>query len=326
MEPVNKLVQQFLKGQSINGHEAREQYLKAAEQIKADPEIREFWAENQDKLADDAFKRSVPKLREYLLVRDKIKKNEATFIPGYVPKLVVSDHLVEITYEPSPETVAKQKAEQVSRRVTTISMAKGVKKAYLKDFDTSDVKRLNALYEVAKFTNKYLDDSKFTPGYYIYGPLGVGKTFLLGAMANDLADHKVSTTMVHFPSFATEMKASISDNSYLEKIDAVKKSPILMIDDIGAGTLSTWIRDEVLGVILEYRMQQELPMFFSSNLSMKQLEKSWLQVNNHGDTEPLKAMRLMERIRFLSQEVAILTKDRRELSEDYDEKKEENSD
>lgn len=35
-----------------------------------------------------------------------------------------------------------------------------------------------------------------------------------------------------------------------------------MIDDIGADSMSSWVRDEVLGVILEYRMQQQLPTFF----------------------------------------------------------------
>lgn len=51
-----------------------------------------------------------------------------------------------------------------------------------------------------------------------------------------------------------------------EKLDAVKRSPILMIDDIGADAMSSWIRDEVFGVILQYRMQEQLPTFFSSNL------------------------------------------------------------
>lgn len=313
MEPVSKYVKQFLKDRSINGKGAHESYKQAVDQIKSDPEIVQFVKDHQSQLASDAVLRSIPKLREYLIVRDDLKSDKQSFAPGYIPQLVVSDHMIEISYAPSPETIAKQKSEQLARRVTTISMPKDIRNASLQNFDQSDQQRYDAFGRVVLFTDDYVKRQQFEPGYYIYGPFGVGKTYLLGALANDLADHNVLTTLVHFPSFESEMKASISDNSYLEKIDAVKKSQILMLDDIGAGTLSSWVRDEVLGVILEYRMQQQLPMFFSSNLSMDQLETEWLAHNNRGDEEPLKAKRLMQRIRFLSREVEMAGKNRRPM-------------
>lgn len=313
MEPVSKYVKQFLKDRSINGKGAHESYKQAVDQIKSDPEIVQFVKDHQSQLASDAVLRSIPKLREYLIVRDDLKSDKQPFAPGYIPQLVVSDHMIETSYAPSPETIAKQKSEQLARRVTTISMPKDIRNASLQNFDQSDQQRYDAFGRVVLFTDDYVKRQQFEPGYYIYGPFGVGKTYLLGALANDLADHNVLTTLVHFPSFESEMKASISDNSYLEKIDAVKKSQILMLDDIGAGTLSSWVRDEVLGVILEHRMQQQLPMFFSSNLSMDQLETEWLAHNNRGDEEPLKAKRLMQRIRFLSREVEMAGKNRRPM-------------
>ena len=60
-----------------------------------------------------------------------------------------------------------------------------------------------------------------------------------------------------------------------------------------------------MGVILEYRMQEELPTFFSSNFSMDELTDHLAQDNN-GNSEPLKAQRIMERIRFLSREVRMV--------------------
>ena len=83
-----------------------------------------------------------------------------------------------------------------------------------------------------------------------------------------------------------------------------------MLDDIGADSLSSWIRDEVLGVILQYRLQEKLPTFFSSNFSMAELQKH-LTVNQRGDEETLKAARIMERIRFLSQEIIVSGPNRR---------------
>ncbi len=107
------------------------------------------------------------------------------------------------------------------------------------------------------------------------------------------------------------MKQAIGKETVGPELTRVKQAPILMIDDIGADSLSSWIRDEVLGVILQYRMQEHLPTFFSSNFSMDELEEH-LSVTQRGEIEPLKAKRIMERIRYLSQEVSMSGRNRRE--------------
>lgn len=61
--------------------------------------------------------------------------------------------------------------------------------------------------------------------------------------------------------------------------------------------------DDILGVILEYRMQEELSTFLSSNFSMEQLEDKHLINTLRGYDEPLKTQRLMQRIRFLAREI-----------------------
>lgn len=76
-----------------------------------------------------------------------------------------------------------------------------------------------------------------------------------------------------------------------------------MIDDIGADSVSSWIRDEVLGVILQFRMQEQLPTFFSSNFSMKDLEKH-LAITKSSE-EPIKAQRIMQRVQYLSRELIV---------------------
>jgi primosomal protein DnaI len=106
------------------------------------------------------------------------------------------------------------------------------------------------------------------------------------------------------------MKQAIGKDQVAEKLDAVKRSPILMIDDIGADAMSSWIRDEVFGVILQYRMQEQLPTFFSSNFTMDELEQH-LSVTQRGDEEPLKAKRIMERIRYLTKEIEMTGRNRR---------------
>jgi hypothetical protein len=84
-----------------------------------------------------------------------------------------------------------------------------------------------------------------------------------------------------------------------------------MLDDIGAEYATSWIRDDVLGVILQYRMQNELPTLFSSNFDMKRLENEHFRFNQHNDDEQLKAKRIMERVRFLADEIEVTGKNRR---------------
>lgn len=107
------------------------------------------------------------------------------------------------------------------------------------------------------------------------------------------------------------MKRSISNNTSADKVDAIKRAPILMIDDIGADASSTWIRDDVLGVILEYRMQEELPTCFSSNFSMQELQDGYLTISQKGDEEPVKAQRIMQRVRYLASEIEMVGRNRR---------------
>ena len=57
---------------------------------------------------------------------------------------------------------------------------------------------------------------------YIYGKFGVGKTYLLGAIANQLAEKQISSLIVYFPDFLRELKGSIGDNTLNEKIEMVK--------------------------------------------------------------------------------------------------------
>ena len=71
-----------------------------------------------------------------------------------------------------------------------------------------------------------------------------------------------------------------------------------MLDDIGAEEITPWVRDEIIGPILHYRMVQELPTFFSSNYNFKELQHH-LSVTRDG-TELTKAARIMERIKTLA--------------------------
>ena len=140
-------------------------------------------------------------------------------------------------------------------------------------------------------------------GLYFHGEFGVGKSYILGAIANELAKHKISSMIVYVPELFRELKSSIGDSTLNEKLEAIKREPVLMLDDIGAETMSSWVRDEILGPILQFRMLENLPTFFTSNFNFQGLEHH-LTYSQRGEEEKLKARRIMERIKYLAEPVS----------------------
>lgn len=305
MESLSKILAEQLQDSHLGPK--YQQLINAAEK---DPDVKAFLNEHQADLTKDDIIRSASKLYEYVNFKNKLAAGEKTFMPGYYPYLTLSNHHIEVTYTPTKEYISRQKQKEIKDRVKVISLPKSIRNADLSDYTPDG--REEILDAALRFFQEFQQSPReFHKGLYLEGSFGVGKTYLLGALANALAEKGFSTTLVHFPSFAVKMKSSISSNSTGELIDAVKKAPILMLDDIGADQMSSWFRDDVLGVILQYRMQEELPTFFSSNLSLKQLEEEYLTVNSRGEAEPLKAKRIMERIRFLADDYHVVGRNRR---------------
>ena len=86
-------------------------------------------------------------------------------------------------------------------------------------------------------------------------------------------------------------------------------SDVLLIDDIGAENNSSWARDEVLGTILQYRMDNNLTTFFTSNYNINELE-TFLAETPKGIDE-IKARRIIERIKYLTIKENLISENKR---------------
>lgn len=307
MEDVGKEMEKVIKEKNWS-----ERFNELVQDVMKDSDVIAFIQEHREELTQDDIDKSYSKLYEFVQEKRKFKLNDPTMIaPGYEPQLFMNFHYIDVTYVPTEALIKKQQEDEIRSRVKAMDMPKDIREASMDSFQIT-AERKEALQEAFNFVKNYKADPKhFHQGLYFQGSFGVGKTYLLGALAQELAEDGFRTTLMHFPTFAVEMKQSIGQNTTGEKLEAVKKAPILMLDDIGADSMSSWIRDDVLGVILQYRMQEQLPTFFSSNFSMAQLEREHLSVSQRGEEEPLKAKRIMERIRYLSKEVNMIGKNRR---------------
>lgn len=182
-----------------------------------------------------------------------------------------------------------------------------LKNARMKDIDVSDKNRI----ELIKFLKKFYDEYniKSSPkGLYLHGSFGSGKTFLLACLLNELKIKKhISYEIVYYPELLRTLK---EDLSLVEsKVSYYSNVEILVLDDIGAENVTNWGRDEILGTILQERMNKHKTTFFTSNLDINELEKHLSCSKDNVDN--VKARRIIERIKQLTIDMPLISVNRR---------------
>lgn len=192
-------------------------------------------------------------------------------------------------------------------RSITFEEPYAIKNARLADIDLTDKKRAKVIKWINSFYKEY-EKNAHIKGIYLHGSFGSGKTYLLAALLNELAKKKVKTIIIYYPEMLRILKASFSDD-FEEKMHDLKTCDILLIDDIGAESVTPWSRDEILGTILQYRMDACLPTFLTSNLTIEELESHLSQTKNGVDV--IKARRIIERIKQLTVDMELISENRR---------------
>lgn len=286
------------------------------QQILENRAVQRFLAENDQLVNIEMVERSLPKLYEYISQSTDCcncgnTEQCTNYLKGFIPKLYITQGTIDVQYERCQQKIVEDERRDIESMISSMHMPKDVLRATLKDLQIDNTSRVNIANKAADFIAQYKSTGELpTKGFYLYGEFGVGKSFVLGAIANELASLKIQTVVVFVPEFLREMKNSISDQSLNEKIDFVKRAPVLMLDDIGAETLSSWTRDEILGTILHYRMSEQLPTFITSNFDYDGLEHHLAQ-SSRGDVEVVKAARIMERIKAITTPIQMGGKNRR---------------
>lgn len=231
-------------------------------------------------------------------------KNE---VYGFCLKEIVDGEKLRFEYISCRYKNKELKENKENENVYVFDMPKDIKNAKMKDIYLDDASRKDAIAWLTKFIKSYSKDKKMK-GLYLNGNFGCGKTYLVAATFNELAKKDVKSAIIYWPEFLRSLKASFDDD-FKERFEYIKKIPLLLIDDIGAENVTSWGRDEVLGTILQYRMEEGLTTFFTSNLTYEELESA-LSITR-GKVDALKATRIMERVKNLTVDINIVGENRR---------------
>lgn len=230
-------------------------------------------------------------------------------IKGYRKVAVNNNGNLDYFYEACKYENKYLKDNNYKSKLNLFDVPKALKDAKMKNIYTDDKARVEVIKYLDNFYNNYGKEK--VKGLYLHGNFGSGKTYLISALFNELAKKGIESCTICFPEFLRTLKASFNniEGTYSDRYNIVKKAPLLLIDDIGAENVTLWGRDEILGPILQYRMDEELPTFFTSNLTIDELETHLSVTANSVDK--VKSRRIIERIKFLTKDIEIIGKNRR---------------
>ena len=224
---------------------------------------------------------------------------------AYTPNL--DKNIITFSYQACEKKEEEIRRNAYKNNLELFDMPKSIAEASLKDIYKDDKTRLPIIKYFKEFMDNY-DKLEKPKGIYLTGSFGSGKTYLIAALFNEMAKKGVRSALIYYPEFLRSLKASFQTD-YIEQFNYIKKVPLLLLDDIGAENCSNWSRDEVLGPILQYRMESQLPTFFTSNLTVEELENS-LAITKNG-VDKIKARRIVERIKQLTIPLELVSKNRR---------------
>ncbi|MEK4969004.1 primosomal protein DnaI [Cytobacillus sp. FSL R7-0696] len=309
MERINDTLKKLAGNQDF-----KTRYEKQRAETLNDPDVHAFLTAHKDELSADMVERSLIKLYEYSKLSKECNRCPSldsciNFMQGYHPELVIERGLIDIKYDKCPRKQIHDEKRKNEKLIQSLYVPKDILNATFDTVYNDDGKRMEAVNKALSYCMNFKkgDGQK---ALYLYGQFGVGKSYLLGAIANELALKQVPSMIVYVPELFRELKSSISDSTLNDKLEAIRSSSVLMFDDMGAETMSSWTRDEILSPILQYRMLEKLPTFFTSNFDYKGLEHH-LTYSQRGEEERMKARRVMERIKYLTDPVLVEGPNRR---------------
>lgn len=162
--------------------------------ILADPEVADFISRHH--LSQEQINLSLSKFNQFLVERQKYQLKDDSYIAkGYQPILAMNEGYADVSYLETKELVEAQKQAAISERIQLVSLPKSYRHIHLSDIDVNNASRMEAFSAILDFVEQY--PSVEQKGLYLYGDMGIGKSYLLAAMAHELSEKKVSQPLFY---------------------------------------------------------------------------------------------------------------------------------
>lgn len=201
----------------------------------------------------------------------------------------------------------KKEYDKSQSKVSYYETPKVLREAKMKEIHLDDESR----EEVLKYIKKFMKEYPKIKGIYLHGSFGSGKSYIINAVLNELSKKGEKCVSIYYPLLLKKLKDSFSNRTSTYEViyNELENADVLLIDDIGAENNTSWARDEVLGGLLQSRMDNDKITFFTSNFNLEELENHLGETNNSSDK--IKARRIIERIKQLSTAILLVGANKR---------------
>ena len=261
-------------------------------------------------LPEEELMKYTSKLKQASIELSNSKKDKRCLlneIPGMIFTPYLVDGVLNFTYKTCDEKEKELKEIEYLKKGYKFEVAKNIRNAKMSEIYTNDKNRVELIKWVSNFVKEYKKGNTFK-GLYLSGNFGSGKSYIISATINELVSCGYNAALIYYPEFLRILKSSFKTD-FDEEYDYARKADLLLLDDIGAENMTMWARDEILGPILQYRMDNKLATFFTSNLSLEELEVHLSSTKDSVDK--LKAKRIIERIKYLTDDIKLISKNQR---------------
>lgn len=205
-----------------------------------------------------------------------------------------------------PQLEALKKQRSYLSRYKIMPLSKSLHNA---SFETLNFKGESQSYEALASLMMRFTLSDET-GYYLYGDLGVGKTYLAACVSNYFAKHDHDVAFIHVPTFLNLIKESFNNDELRVDLSRLKKVKLLVLDDLGAEPITPWSRDEILLMLLNERYENKMKTIITSNITPDKLVQLY-KVDARGSEDLIRSRRLVDRILSLTKPVEMIGDNRR---------------
>jgi len=283
---------------NINVNKANTSLDDMVDKLLLNKEISDFITSHD--LSPKEVETNVNTFLEYLKDKEVSKDGQVTSktLAGYKPTLTFENKKVSLKYVRLVPITKKDKY------ITLYNLPKELKESTFEDFDLTTQERRKAYQYARRFVDTFNVPNE-NKGLYLAGPFRSGKTYLASAIANEIASKGSRVIEVYYPELSIMLKGLIGSNddsnTFLDMIEELKTTDLLILDDFGGEAVNPFIRDEALGVILNYRMNNNLSTIITSNIMINKLADTALKKDN-SEQERIKALRIVERIKELTEE------------------------
>lgn len=101
----------------------------------------------------------------------------------------------------------------------------------------------------ARFREAETDLTLSERGFFLFGPVGVGKTYTAAALARQAAWQGYELAWLSATAWLAAIRASFNGGPAAESVEGLVRADLLVLDDLGAERPTEWAREQLFAVV-----------------------------------------------------------------------------